>query len=250
MSDKDADEHTTGETTESVDPVAEGTDPAGDKAAAASEEVSERIGGTGSADDNASAEQDSAEASGDGHSGGLRARLRRVVPIGGRRTAITARIVVAVLLVVSMTASVLLFLQNRDKDAVLTAREEARAAACEYAPVLANYDGKNLDPYFGAVLAGATGDWEKQFDSTSSELREVLAQGEVVSTAGDVQCAIKSADENSAEAVVVIGQTITSMGTQGQPTPGQLAMVMRMQRSDGRWLVNQMEAPLAPAPQP
>jgi len=278
MSDKDADEHTTGETTEAVDPVAKGTDPAGDKgdeqATEASQETTERqgdagstadrsgekateapdgtpelVGAAGSGDDNGSAKQDAAAATDDGRTGGFRARLRRI-PIGGRRTVITGRIVVALLLVASLTASVFLFLQKRNTDAVMTAREEARAAACEYAPVLANYDGKNLDPYFGAVLAGATGEWKKQFESTSTELREVLAQGEVVSTAGVVQCAITSVDENSAEAVVVIGQTITSMGTQGQPTPGQLAMVMRMQRGDGRWLVNQMEAPLAPATQP
>ena len=31
---------------------------------------------------------------------------------------------------------------------------------------------------------------------------------------------------------------------QGQPAPGQLAMVMRMQKIDGRWLVDQMTSPL------
>ncbi|WP_063041841.1 hypothetical protein [Nocardia grenadensis] len=59
---------------------------------------------------------------------------------------------------------------------------------------------------------------------------------------------MKTADAESAETVVVIGQTITSLGTRGQPAPGQLSMVMRMQKIDGQWLVDQMITPLAPGP--
>ncbi|WP_280235553.1 hypothetical protein [Nocardia cyriacigeorgica] len=163
---------------------------------------------------------------------------------------LAARCAVALLLVAAAASSLYFYLQDRDKDAVLAAQEKARQAACEYAPVLANYDAKNLDPYFAAVLDGATGDWHQQFESTSQELREVLAEGQVVSAVSDVQCAITSGDETSAEAIVVIGQTITSLGTQGQPAPGQLSMVMRMEKSGDRWLVNEMNAPLAPAPRP
>lgn len=141
-----------------------------------------------------------------------------------------------------------LYVQEKDKSETLAAYEEARQAACRYAPVLANYDAKNLDPYFSAVAAGATGDWKKEFETTTAELREALVAGQVVSTAGDIQCAVKTADAESAETVVVIGQTITSLGTRGQPAPGQLSMVMRMQKIDGRWLVDQMITPLAPSP--
>ncbi|NEW41877.1 hypothetical protein GV792_19575 [Nocardia cyriacigeorgica] len=183
--------------------------------------------------------------------------VRRLAAMVGRRAGqrpaprvVAARCTVALLLVAAAASAVFFYLQDRDKDAVLAAQEQARLAACEYAPVLANYDAKNLDPYFSAVLDGATGDWHQQFESTSQELREVLAEGQVVSAVSDVQCAIKSGDETSAEAVVVIGQTITSLGTQGQPAPGQLSMVMRMEKSGDRWLVNDMNAPLAPSPQP
>lgn len=177
-------------------------------------------------------------------SGGLLARLRP-----GKRGTVAVRAAAAVLLGASLASSVYFFLQDREGDALLAAQEQARAAACEYAPVLADYDAKNLDGYFTAVLAGATGDWKKQFDDTSRELKEVLSQGEVVSKANDVQCAIKSGDETSAEAIVVIGQTITSLGTQGKPAPGQLSMVMRMEKKDGKWLVNKVNSPLAPTPQ-
>ncbi|WP_280421255.1 hypothetical protein [Nocardia carnea] len=152
---------------------------------------------------------------------------------------------VAVLLLIGAVGTAgYLYVQERDKAEVLAAYDEVRQAACRYAPVLANYDAKNLEPYFSAVLAGATGDWKQEFETTTTELREALVAGEVVSTAGDIQCAVKTADATSAEVVVVIGQTVTSLGTQGQPAPGQLAMVMRMQKTDGRWLVDQMTSPL------
>ncbi|UGT63601.1 hypothetical protein [Nocardia asteroides] len=152
----------------------------------------------------------------------------------------------AALLVAAIATSITLFVQNNNLNALEDARAEAQAAACTYAPVLAEYDAKNLDAYFQGVLDGATGDWKQQFADTSKELRDVLAKGEVISKADDVQCAIKSADETSAEAIVVIGQTITSLGTQGKPAPGQLSMVMRLQKIDGRWLVNNVNSPLAP----
>lgn len=165
----------------------------------------------------------------------------------GPRGLIAALAVAVVLLIGAVGVAGYLFVQERNKAETLAAHDEARQAACSYAPVLAAYDAKNLDPYFAAVLAGATGDWKKEFETTTSELREALVAGQVVSTAGDIECAVKSADATSAEVVVVIGQTISSLGTQGQPAPGQLSMVMRMEKTDGRWLVNQMITPLAPA---
>ncbi|GGN97038.1 hypothetical protein [Nocardia rhizosphaerihabitans] len=130
----------------------------------------------------------------------------------------------------------------------IRSREDARAAAqqaaCAYAPVLARYDAKNLDTYFAAVLAGATGDWKTEFDATSKDLRDVLTQGQVVSTVGNVQCAIESADETTAQAVAVINQTITSLGTKGVPAPGQLSVTMSLRKDADRWLVSKVSSPM------
>lgn len=190
------------------------------------------------------AEQVSAEAD---SPPGARKRLR-LVP--GRTGRLALQVATAVLLCAAVASTVFFYLQNKGNKATIDASADARAAACRYAPILADYDAKKLDDYFAAVLDGATGDWKKQFDSTSKELREVLTQGEVVSKVNDVQCAIKTGDESSAEAIVVIGQTITSMGTQGKPAPGQLSMVMRLEKVGDRWLVNKVNSPLAPPAQP
>ncbi|WP_199742910.1 hypothetical protein [Nocardia stercoris] len=170
---------------------------------------------------------------------------RFTLPGSPKSRALAARAAVALLLGAALCTSVILFVQNKHNRDLLAAHDDAQAAACKYAPTLATYDAKNLDAYFGAVLAGATGDWKTQFDSTSKDLRDVLTAGQVVSKVTDVQCAVRTGDTDSAEAIVVIGQTITSVGTNNQPKPGQLSMVMRLQRAGGRWLVNKVDSPLA-----
>ncbi|GAD85245.1 hypothetical protein FEK33_12650 [Nocardia asteroides NBRC 15531] len=195
--------------------------------------------------DEPTTEKPTAEAASEPAPGGWTQRLRAV-----NRRQLGLRGAVAILLGASLAASVFLFFEGQESKDLLTAQQQAREAACRYAPVLADYDSKNLDTYFAAVLDGATGDWKKQFDSTSTELREVLSQGEVVSKVTDTQCAIRTGDEESAEAIVVIGQTISSLGTEHKPKPGQLSMVLRLHNDDGRWLVEKVNSPLTTAPTP
>ncbi|BCK58677.1 hypothetical protein [Nocardia wallacei] len=178
---------------------------------------------------------------------GMSSRLRRLRPPPlGRAGRIALRAAGAVVLGAAVAGSGYFYVQNEDKQDLLTAQEQARQAACGYGPVLSTYDAKNLDHYVQGVLAGATGDWRKQFETTSRDLGDVLVKGEVVAKTDDVQCAIRSADETSAEALVVMGQTITSLGTKGQPEKGQLSVVMRLEKDGDRWLVNKIDTPLAP----
>ncbi|MEU3010012.1 hypothetical protein [Nocardia asteroides] len=195
--------------------------------------------------DEPTTEKPTAEPASEPTPAGWTQRLRAV-----NRRQLGLRGAVAILLGASLAASVFLFFESKESKDLLTAQQQAREAACRYAPVLADYDSKNLDTYFAAVLDGATGDWKKQFDSTSTELREVLSQGEVVSKVTDTQCAIRTGDEESAEAIVVIGQTISSLGTEHKPKPGQLSMVLRLHNDDGRWLVEKVNSPLTTAPTP
>ncbi|UGT55404.1 hypothetical protein [Nocardia asteroides] len=154
----------------------------------------------------------------------------------------------AIVLGASVATSVYLFVANKDSKDLLAAQQQAREAACRYGPVLADYDSKSLDTYFGAVLDGATGDWKKQFESTSAELRDALTQGEVVSKSTDTQCALRTGDETAAEAIVVIGTTISSLGTEHKAKPGQLSMVLSLRNDDGRWLVEKVNSPLPAVP--
>ena len=149
----------------------------------------------------------------------------------------------ALLLVASIVAAVIFYVQYNAKRDLLAAQESSRAAACAYAPALANYDFNNLDPYFKSVVDGATGDWKKQFEGKSNDLRTVLVQGQVKSQVKDVQCALKSGDNDHAEVILIIGQSITSVDAGGQPQPGQLTMALTLDKTDERWLISRLSAP-------
>ncbi|MFF0496606.1 hypothetical protein ACFYU5_09405 [Nocardia aobensis] len=128
-------------------------------------------------------------------------------------------------------------------DAHAEAREQAHQAACAFGPILATYDSTTIDAYFAAVLDHATGDWKREFDATSRDLRDVLTQGHVVATAGTVHCAIGSNTDTTAEAILIIDQSITSVGTQGQPRHGQLALTLTLQKNGNRWLIGKLDSP-------
>lgn len=159
------------------------------------------------------------------------------------------RIGVAAVVTASLGTAVYFYRDAADNRELIDAQSAARDAACAYAPILANYSFEDLDAYFTAVLDGATGDWKTEFDKTSKDLRDVLAQGKVVSKAADVQCALQNGDQHQATAIVVIGQSVSSVGTEGKPQPGQLSMVLSLEYHDGRWLVNKLDSPLLSAKQ-
>ncbi len=161
-----------------------------------------------------------------------------------RRGRVVAVAAGATALAVASGLAVTFYLQKTDVEHTEQARAAAQQAACGYAPILASYDAANLDSYFSAVLAGATGEWKKQFDDTSKDLRQVLTAGEVVSKTDKVECAISAIDDTSAQAVVVVGQTITSLGTGHQPAPGQLSMLLGLEKVGDRWLVNKVDTPV------
>ncbi|MFF2551219.1 hypothetical protein ACFVUS_09460 [Nocardia sp. NPDC058058] len=170
------------------------------------------------------------------------ADLRRTRRLS-RRTVLFAAAAV-VLTGAAIAHDVYTWVRSRHAEDLVEAREAARKTACEYGPVLANYDVEHLDTYFAAVLDHATGDWKREFDSTSKDLRDVLVQGQVKSKSGTVDCAISASDANTAAAVVVIDQSVTSVGTQGQPRRGQLAITLSLVKSGDRWLVDKVSSPL------
>ncbi|MFD3507751.1 hypothetical protein [Nocardia sp. NPDC058666] len=174
------------------------------------------------------------------------ALVDREAPSSWLRGRTAERAGVAVVLAAALATSVVFFVQNHHSQSLLRAHEQAREAACHYGPIMAEYDSKHLDTYFKSVLDGATGDWKKQFESTSTELREVLIKGEVTSEVTDTQCAIRTANEDAAEAIVMVRQTITSLGTGHKPKPGQLSMMLSLRNDNGRWLVEKVNSPTPP----
>lgn len=164
----------------------------------------------------------------------------------GPTSTLRLRLVAAlgVLLLVASTASAVFFyLQLDEKQDVDDAHAAASAAACDYARGLGNFDYNNLDPYFGSALEGATGEWKTQFDTRRDDLRNLYTQGQVTSHTTDAQCATLSGDADSAEVLVLVTQSVSSVATEGNPQVGQLTMKVGLDNIDGHWLASKLSAP-------
>lgn len=156
-----------------------------------------------------------------------------------------------VLLVAAIVAAVFFYVKWNDKKSEIDNEASARAAACTYAKILPAYDFQNVDAYFKSVLDGATGQFKDEFGKTSQDLRDVITKAQIKSETTDTQCGVKSIKGDSADIVVALGVSISSLGTQGQKVPSQVSMVMTVEKIDGKWLASKLDAPfLKPADAP
>lgn len=136
-------------------------------------------------------------------------------------------------------------------------QEEARRQAILYAAGqeavnLMSLSYKTLDRDVQRILDGATGQLEKQFASREEQLKKVVPQVKAVTTGEVLSAGIVSADQDSAQVLLVVDQTVrngsvsgsgtaTGSGSGGQGVVKHYRMSMTLQHKDGRWLVSQME---------
>ncbi len=150
--------------------------------------------------------------------------------------------ILAALTVLALAFGIFAYLRYTAERDEAKAHEEALNAACKYAPLLITFDAKNLDPFFADVAKEATGEWKQQWDKDTPLYREFLVATQTVSKANDTQCGVKSGTTDAVEVVVAVGRSVTTNTSQGEQ-PGQVGMVMRMEKIDGRWLAAKVEAP-------
>lgn len=125
----------------------------------------------------------------------------------------------------------------------LSAQQEARNEICAYAPILATYNYRNLNDYYGKVLSRASGDFKSQFLKGQSELGNWLKQGEVSSKATGTTCGV---DTSTGHLRIVIGisQSIMSIATNGSSMQTTLSVVATVEKQDGKWMVTKVDGPL------
>ncbi len=183
---------------------------------------------------------------------------RAAAPAPGKRpTALLAGLGVA--LVAAVAAAVFGFVQSSHKQALADAQAAARDAACANATAWTTVDYRNLDAWQNAVLAGAGDTWRDQFKQTIGQVRDLYTQSQLVSHTDAAHCGVSSADENHAEVVVLVEQTVTSLVTDNKAQKTQLPFISTVDKTDGRWTVGKVDmpglaagaaAPAAPAPAP
>ncbi|MBR8641323.1 hypothetical protein KEF29_23430 [Streptomyces tuirus] len=127
--------------------------------------------------------------------------------------------------------------QQREAD---QRRQDVLAAARQSALNFTSLDYRHYDRDSANVLAGATGDFKKQFTAQTEQLTKLVAQNKSVSEGQVLEAGIVRSDENSARVLVVADSKVTNTAL-----PEGEARTYRLQldlvHKDGRWLTSDVE---------
>lgn len=166
---------------------------------------------------------------------------------GGALGPIIAAFVAGVLLVAAVTAVVVFYRQASNRGDELDARAAATAAACEYGKLISTYDPQTIDDYLKKVDAASAGDWKDQFAKLGQDLKGVVIDAKATSTTYDMQCGFQSGDTESANVLVVIGQTTTNVNIAAAnkpPSKVELVVVAGLRKVGDKWLVDKFDLPI------
>ncbi len=160
---------------------------------------------------------------------------------------IVAAFVAGVLLVAAVTAVVVFYRQASSRGDELAAHEAATTAACEYGKLISTYDPHTIDDYLKKVDAASTGAWQDQFAKLGQDLKGVVVDAKASSSTYDMQCGFQSGDTESANVLVVIGQTTTNVNIAAAnkpPSKVELVVVAGLKKTGDKWLVDKFDLPI------
>ena len=119
-------------------------------------------------------------------------------------------------------------------------RQDILAAARQSALNFTSLDYRHYDRDSANVLAGATGDFKKQFAAQTDQLTELVAQNKSVSEGQILEAGIVRSGENSARVLVVADSKVTNTAVpQGEARTYRLQL--DLVHRDGRWLTSDVE---------
>ncbi|GAA2393187.1 hypothetical protein GCM10010255_23990 [Streptomyces coeruleofuscus] len=127
--------------------------------------------------------------------------------------------------------------QQREAD---QRRQGILAAARQSALNFTSLDYRHYDRDSANVLAGATGEFKKQFTAQTDQLTKLVAQNKSVSEGQVLEAGIVRSDEDSARVLVVADSKVSNTAA-----PEGEARTYRLQldlvHRDGRWLTSDVE---------
>lgn len=148
----------------------------------------------------------------------------------------------AVLLLGTATAAGVLGWKLQEARAVENAAREAADVARAYAVTLTSVSADDLEGDFGAVLDGATGEFEKMYTESSEQLEQLLIDNQAHAEGVVVDSGIKSATRTKVEVLLFIDQSVTN-ALVTEPRLDRSRVAMTMELVDGRWLASEVVLP-------
>lgn len=162
-------------------------------------------------------------------------------PAGVRESATRTRVVfgLASLCVLLAAVGIFLGLQLRTYSAEQDARTDALRAARQSAVNLTSIDSAKLDEAVTRVLEGATGDFRKEFEENSGNLKDLLTKNEVNAQGEVIEAGLVRSDKSNASALVVVDSTVKNTASP-EGRVNTYRMQIEVERVDGRWLTSSL----------
>lgn len=147
------------------------------------------------------------------------------------------------LVLVGLLIGVGVLVGSRDTvDAGLTeTQQEIAAAARAEALAFLTVDHKDMDPLVGAVLAGATGDFKKQYESQREMLTSEAVRTEATSTAEVVALGVGDLTDEAGDVLIAANSTVTNTKTGSEGQVRYYRLRLSLVREGDRWLTSKLE---------
>lgn len=161
--------------------------------------------------------------------------------IDNRRGRLTAA-VLAVLLVASAAAAIVLGVRCLGARADEQARDSALSAARDYVTTMFGYTPKDVAAHVERSKKAVTGDAKTQYEKIISDTDLVAEVGKqkIISEVIIQDAGVVTSTRNSATVLLFINQSVTRGGNElVQINPSRLTYSMT--RDDGRWLINSID---------
>jgi Mce-associated membrane protein len=133
---------------------------------------------------------------------------------------------------------------HRDNQRAATEQErygDVLAAARTEVEAFINIDYRNAQDSIDAVAAGATGDFKKQYDSSSSGVVKLLERERSVMDGQVLWAGVVDVDDDSATVLVATTGTVANRSTKNQKVARYFRLKLDLTRVGDRWLTSNLE---------
>ncbi|MBO9520552.1 MAG: hypothetical protein J7518_03360 [Nocardioidaceae bacterium] len=154
-----------------------------------------------------------------------------------------ARWVVPVLVVALLAALVMLGLVVKDlrhERDLRTAGEQADKAARAAVVSMTTYDYQSVEDDFAWVDSAGTAAFRKQYAEISAPIKKLVVELKAKASGTVIASAPRVEDASHVEVLLFVDQQITNPG-EAKPGLDQPRVTMSMVKSDGRWLVDDVQ---------
>lgn len=169
-----------------------------------------------------------------------------VTPVAGSRVRLDIVLYVLALLLACgcVFGGVLVVQTHRDRDRDATEQErygDVLASASDEVEAFINIDYTKAQESIDAVAAGATGDFKKQYDTSTEGVTEVLRQNESVMDGKVLWAGVVDLDADSATVIAATTGTVANVSTDNKPVARSFRLKLDLVREGDTWLTNNLE---------